>query len=174
MPVISGLEICKQLKSDEDTKDVPVLFITASTDAKVLKEAFDSGGTDYVSKPLNRIELMVRIRSALAQGMLLKKILSEEKMKGVFEMSGAVCHELNQPLQFISSAAELLLMEIGSDDPMFKMVTNIAEHVKRLGDITQKLMFINKYETKEYIKGAKIIDIDKSSPGGAKSGKWIK
>jgi len=87
--------------------------------------------------------------------------LQHEKLQGVLEMAGAVCHEMNQPLMAISGYSELLLMEITADDPIKEKIVNITNQVDRLGKITQKLMGITKYETKEYLKG-KIIDIDKS------------
>ncbi len=162
MPEISGLEICKQLKAAEDTKNIPILFITASTDADVLQKTFDSGGTDYVSKPIKIIELMIRIRSALSQAMLFKKILNEEKLEGVLELSGAVCHELNQPLQVIAGHVELATMKLDDDDILLNDVIAIKQQVDRMAEITRKLMGITKYEKKRYLT-RNIIDIDKAS-----------
>ena len=87
--------------------------------------------------------------------------LRHEKMHGIVEMAGAVCHELNQPLQAISGYAELLLMDMEKDHPSYARIQTIKDQVYRIGAITQKLMGINRYETMEYLEG-KIIDIDKS------------
>ena len=86
-------------------------------------------------------------------------------MQGVLEMAGAVCHEMNQPLMAIYGYLDLISMNIASDDPLFGKVSKIAEQSDRLGRITQKLMTITKYETKDYLQG-KIIDIEKSSKDG--------
>jgi len=88
-----------------------------------------------------------------------------ERMQGVLEMAGAVCHEMNQPLMAIYGYLDLISMNIASDDPLFGKVSKIAEQSDRLGRITQKLMTITKYETKDYLQG-KIIDIEKSSKDG--------
>ena len=88
--------------------------------------------------------------------------LSREKLQGVLEMAGAVCHELNQPMQSVSGYFELLLMDISKDDPLYGKIDKIKEQIERIGKITAKLMRITKYETKDYLKG-KIIDIDKAT-----------
>lgn len=88
--------------------------------------------------------------------------INKEKLQGVIETAGAVCHEFNQPLQAISGYAELLIMEIENDHPYFDKITKIKSQVDRMGDLTQKLMGITKYETMKYLTG-RIIDIDKAA-----------
>jgi len=88
--------------------------------------------------------------------------INKEKLQGVIETAGAVCHELNQPLQSISGYAGLLIMDIENDHPYYDKITKIKSQVDRMGDLTQKLMGITKYETMEYLKG-RIIDIDKAA-----------
>ena len=83
-------------------------------------------------------------------------------MQGVLEMAGAVCHEMNQPLMAVAGYSELISKNISKDDPSYEKFAKIAEQTDRLGRITQKLMGITRYKTKEYLK-SKIIDIDKSS-----------
>ncbi len=85
-----------------------------------------------------------------------------ERMQGVFEMAGAVCHELTQPLMAISGYADLLAMKVTENDPHFEKIVKIQSQVDRLRDLTQKLMNITKYETKVYLD-SQIIDLDKSS-----------
>lgn len=88
--------------------------------------------------------------------------MKKEKLKGVIETSGAVCHELNQPLQSILGLTELVMMNSKTDDPHYGKIKEIKEQVERMGCITQKLMGIASYETMEYLDG-RIIDINKAS-----------
>lgn len=93
--------------------------------------------------------------------------LKREKLEGVVEMAGAICHELNQPMQAVSGYSEMLMQEISKENPVKRDVTKIREQIKRMGKITKKLMGITKYETKDYVfKGKRIIDIDKASVVG--------
>jgi PAS domain S-box-containing protein len=88
--------------------------------------------------------------------------IEKEKLQGIIEISGAICHELNQPLQGISGYTELLMMDMIRTDPYFYAISRIKEEVDRMGAITRKLMNIAKYKTKDYLS-SKIIDIDKAS-----------
>ncbi len=88
--------------------------------------------------------------------------IQKEKLEGVIEMAGAVCHELNQPLQAISGYSELIQMELEADDPYYQHLDTIVKQIEKMGDITGKLHQITKYETKDYLE-SKIIDIDRSA-----------
>ncbi len=91
--------------------------------------------------------------------------LKKEKLEGIIEMAGAVCHELNQPLQGVSGYSELLMMDMEEGDQSFQIICRIKGEIDRMGEITKKLMKVTEYKTKDYLKG-KIIDIDKASLGG--------
>ena len=75
MPVTSGLAVCRSLKKKKYAKKIPIIFVTANTDNTTLKEAFEYGGTDYVRKPINKIELLAKIKSALIHQELVKKLI---------------------------------------------------------------------------------------------------
>ncbi|MDM8541983.1 hypothetical protein QUF90_12930 [Desulfococcaceae bacterium HSG9] len=92
-----------------------------------------------------------------------KTKIEKEKLKGVIETAGAVCHELNQPLMIISALSEIIMNQISEGDSMYKNINNIFKAVKRAGATTQKLANITRYETRAYVSGSKIIDIDKAS-----------
>ena len=86
-----------------------------------------------------------------------------EKLDGVLEMAGAVCHELNQPLQVVMAYAEHLQGALSEDDAVQRDVKKILHHVARIAGMTKKLQSITSYETMDYALGKKIIDIDKAS-----------
>ncbi len=87
----------------------------------------------------------------------------KEKLEGVLETTGAVCHEFNQPLQALSGYAELLAAKLGPHDPGAKLLGNIETQIERLQNITDNLQGITRYETTEYVGNLRIIDIHKSS-----------
>lgn len=163
MPRMNGIEACTILKNDPDTKDIPIIFLTGLPGNDMLKIAFDCGGTDYVCKPINRIELLSRIKSVLTSQRQNKISLEKEKLIGILEMAGAVCHELNQPLQAILMTFDIIIEDLSTNTEMYKYADEISQEIDRMGIIMKKLMHITKYETREYIRGEKIIDIDKAS-----------
>jgi PAS domain S-box-containing protein len=87
--------------------------------------------------------------------------LQKEKFRGTLEMAGAVCHELNQPLTTIFITTDLLL-DYPKQPNIKEMMTIIKNESIRIGKLTDKLMRITKYETRDYINGQKIVDIDKA------------
>ena len=65
MPEMDGIEACSIVQKFENLKDIPIIMVTAIGDSKKLAEALDAGASDYVTKPINKVELMARIRLAL-------------------------------------------------------------------------------------------------------------
>ncbi len=75
MPDMNGLEVCKQLKTDPKYADIPIIFLTASSEQKHIINAFESGAVDYINKPFKTAELFARIQNHL----LLKHTIDELK-----------------------------------------------------------------------------------------------
>ena len=92
-----------------------------------------------------------------------KKQLRRRKLEGVLEMAGAVCHEMNQPMQIILGNSDLLLMHLPENNQLTDKIKKIRVGIDRMRIITGKIKNITKYETKDYIGGIKIIDIEKAS-----------
>jgi PAS domain S-box-containing protein len=88
--------------------------------------------------------------------------MQKEKLEGVLETAGAVCHELNQPLQAISGYTELMAMKLDGNDAL-AYIEKITTQITRMRDITDKLQGVTRYETKDYAGDTKIIDIHKAS-----------
>lgn len=92
-----------------------------------------------------------------------KEQLHREKLQAVLEMAGAICHEMNQPMQIISGLSEFLSMNISEDDQIKGKIETIRKQIDRMAAITQKLMNIKYFETQDYAGISKIVDIKKSS-----------
>jgi two-component system sensor histidine kinase/response regulator len=65
MPGMSGFDVCKALKGDVQTEEIPVIFLTAKNDGSDFEHAYDAGGVDYITKPVNAKELLMRVRTHL-------------------------------------------------------------------------------------------------------------
>ncbi len=89
--------------------------------------------------------------------------IQHEKLQAVLEMAGAVCHELNQPLQAILGYSELVMMDQDPDAPLFRDLDIIRSQTARIGTITKRLSEITKYKTLDYPGQTKIVDIWGSS-----------
>ncbi len=65
MPRMSGFEVCRKLKSDPGTRDVPIIMVTALNELGDIERGVDCGTDDFITKPVNRLELLTRVKSLL-------------------------------------------------------------------------------------------------------------
>lgn len=86
MPEMDGFEVCKIIKSQTNTKDIPIIFTTAKTDEESIANAYRVGANDYVSKPLKRSEVIARVKTQLK---LKKTIEHLEFLASRDSMTGA-------------------------------------------------------------------------------------
>ncbi len=121
MPDMNGLEVCSILKSDPDTAEIPVIFLTASQETEHILQAFDKGAVDYLTKPFNTRELLARVRNHLELKHTrdqLKKALKElvesrdaalksAQVKSQFLAN--MSHEIRTPMNGVLGMTELLL-----------------------------------------------------------------
>ena len=87
MPEMDGYEVCKVLKSQEKTKDIPVIFITAKTDEDSIEKAYESGGMDYITKPFKPRELTIRVKTQIKLKDLMNNLeilASYDAMTGIY------------------------------------------------------------------------------------------
>lgn len=87
MPEMDGYEVCRILKSQSKTKDIPILFITAKTDEDSIEKAFESGCMDYVTKPFKPKELLARVKIQLKLRETLKALefaASRDPLTGIY------------------------------------------------------------------------------------------
>lgn len=157
MEDISGIEVCKRLRADSLARMTPVIFVTAATDYQTLSKAFDAGANDYIRKPVNAIDLTKRVQAVFEHEKLVEIDREDQKLRGVIAMSGTVCHELNQPLQYIAGSCQILLMDLEKGSPSYNRVVKMKEQIDRLGELTKKLMEMNRMETRDYVGGSQII-----------------
>jgi signal transduction histidine kinase len=123
MPVMNGYEVCRQLKENAQTASVPVIFLSALNDATDKVRAFQVGGVDFITKPFQFEEVLMRIKTHLTienlQSQLRSKnaqleqtlddlkqtqtqLIQKEKMLGLGQLVAGICHEINNPINFIS------------------------------------------------------------------------
>jgi len=87
MPGMDGFEVCKLLKGDYEIKNIPVIMVTAKTESADLKKALEIGAFDYIKKPIDEMEVIARIKSALRFKQYqdkLNEMASKDGLTGVF------------------------------------------------------------------------------------------
>jgi len=87
MPEIDGFEVCRRIRNNQRTKEIPVIFITALTDEESIEKAFDVGGNDYITKPFKPKEILARVRMQLRLKHYqeeLKRLASTDYLTGLY------------------------------------------------------------------------------------------
>jgi two-component system, sensor histidine kinase and response regulator len=112
MPEMDGLEVCRRLKANAATRQVPVVFLTASNEMEHLVQGFEVGAVDYVTKPFNPPELLARVRTHLELKHARQRLREMNDEKN--EFMGIAAHDLRNPLGAITGYAEILIEEMES------------------------------------------------------------
>ncbi len=87
MPKMSGFEVCRRLKEDQATCDIPVVMVTALNELGDIERAVAAGTDDFLSKPINKLELLTRVKS----------LLRVRHLKGELERTLAYLQEVDSP-----------------------------------------------------------------------------
>jgi len=103
MPDMDGYEVSQRLKKSSETKDIPIIFLTARVETEDIVKGFDAGGVDYITKPFNSTELLARIRTHLELRYARKELLNhniilekkiKERTKELYDSRVEVVHRL--------------------------------------------------------------------------------
>ena len=110
MPGMNGFEVCRRLKTQEKTRLIPIILITALDDSDSRVKGIESGADDFISKPVNRIEILARVKSLVNNRMQNNRLTSIENV--LFSLANAV--EAKDPYtQGHTSRVATLAMTLG-------------------------------------------------------------
>ncbi len=164
LPDISGFEVCKKLSSQDSTKVIPIILLTALTEAENTRAGLQAGAFDYIKKPFNKTELLARINSALRFSEMNKILLEMEKIKTYAATILTTNHEIKQPLTQINlSVAAIrreLLKEELSKELINKRIDFIEKASKEINELLEKLASIKKPIIEPYVNNQHIIKIN--------------
>ncbi len=163
MPSLDGPSLCRNLRERMPHKPLYLILLTAKGEKGDMVQGLEAGADDYVSKPYDNAEMQARVNVGRRMVMLQNELRESVKLQGILEMAGAVCHELNQPLQGVLGYSELLSMEMGKDDLNYATIEKMKMEIERIGELTRKIMKIFRYRSKNYTDGSRILDIDLAS-----------
>jgi len=107
MPEIDGYEICSIIKSKPETKDIPVIFLTARTQSEDIIKGFELGAVDYVTKPFNTNELLMRVKTQIELKMAIKSAEKANAAKSDFLAN--ISHDIRSPMNGIMNVMDILL-----------------------------------------------------------------
>jgi DNA-binding response OmpR family regulator len=147
MPDIDGFEVCRRLKANEETRDIPVIFTTALTEIVDKVRGFDVGAVDYITKPFELEEVLARIKTHLMIQKLHRQIRESEQKHCQEKMEQLrrtiitrIPHELRTPLTGILGLSEFMLQMYNTDDTLREFSTDIKNSAERLNQYVEKYL----------------------------------
>jgi signal transduction histidine kinase len=140
MPKLDGYEVCQRLKSDENTKYIPILMLTVKREVEDKVKGLDMGADHYLSKPFDYKEISARVRSLVATKAAREKLVEEEKLEALEQMMEEVAHEIRNPLTSIGGFARRVYDRLPQDDPNKKYMELIINDVARLENMIKELL----------------------------------
>jgi len=163
MPGIDGFEVCRQIKSSEKTKFIPVIMITAKREMGDKLHGMGLGANDYITKPFNPEELQARVRAHLRIKALEKELSARKELEAVLKMTVTLQHEINNPLTGVIGNIELLQdWKNMPDEEIDEGVKDILSLALRIKDIVKKMGKLSMLVPTQYVEGSEMIDIDRS------------
>jgi len=176
MPDMDGYEVCRRLRKDGRTRDLPVIFLTARTDKDDVIKGFEAGGQDYITKPFDARELMERVKTQLelkTQREILKNmnvVLEEKVQERTIQLQEAltkldkankdlqgldnaknnflniISHEIRTPLNGIVGAAFLLKSVLGDNNEVSEFIDMLKISADRLEAFSTTALIITQLQ----------------------------
>jgi len=182
MPNLSGYDVCKILKDDSKTKNIPIIFLTIKDEEKDIVEGFNLGAVDYLTKPfqaevlLKRVELHLKLSSSINELTSLNENLSDivkkqiedirnkdeilfkqKKMLAISEMVDMMSKQLSRPLELIKMQNQALEFKLLADefskDEIEESIANVNEQLNYLDMTIEDFKSFFKQDVKVNVNG---------------------
>ena len=142
LPDINGFEVCKRIKQNKSISDIPIIFLSALSEAETKVEGLEVGGVDYITKPFQESEVLARVKVHLRIRHLeierkehIEKLILQNEAKD--RLMQIVSHDLHSPLSGIHSLSEILFKGEEAKD-----VTLVREFSELISSTAANLMHL--------------------------------
>ncbi len=172
MPYMDGFEVCRILKNQQETAEIPVIFLTAKADMESIVKGFEAGGQDYITKPFNAAELLARVNTHILlheQEKKLKELnenLENKVLERTKELESAykrldhlekaktdflsiISHELRTPLNGLTGLSTLL-SQTDLNDEQKEYIQYLKEVSDRLAKFSEVALLITSLQVQKY------------------------
>lgn len=129
MPDMDGYEVCRQLKADERTREIPIIFISALDDIHDKVKSFSLGAVDYVTKPFQAEEVLARVKNHITHYRLQRSL--REQVAELDAFAHTVAHDLKSPLALVIGLADFILLQY--EDTLDEELTDYVQRIKNTG-----------------------------------------
>jgi signal transduction histidine kinase len=167
LPGLDGYAITQRLKGDPRTATIPIVLVTAAQGRAERLRGLEAGADEFLTKPVDRAELVARVRTLLhlkrlrdfheteavrqtqathasERSQLEEQLRQAQKMEAIGRLAGGVAHDFNNLLTAINGYSEVLLVEMAPDNPLRPYVQEIVKAGERATRLTQQLLVFSR------------------------------
>ena len=171
MPGMDGYEVCRRLKADERTRDIPVIFISAHAESADKVRGFELGGVDYVAKPFQVDEVLARVaahvtirRQQLRLEMNFKQLRELERLRD--SLTHMVVHDMRSPLLSLNLSLEYIATSIPRGDAgLDEMIATSRMSVQSLVEMASQMLDVSRIESGTMQLNLETVDLAKLAAG---------
>ena len=156
MPNLDGVEACRRLKSDPKTASIPVLLVTALSDRKERLEGIKAGASDFITKPVDTADLVLRVRNAVAAKQLFDRLQAQyqrlQELEGMRDnLVHMIIHDLRSPLAGVYTYLQLLELELNGvlDPKRREYLGHSIAILNRVQDMTNAVLDVSRFESNQ-------------------------
>lgn len=154
MPGMNGIEVCRRLKTDKATQDIPIIFMSALDDITNKIKGFEAGAVDYITKPFQQEEVVARITTHLTLRLLQRHLQTQneeltrlnnelaERNQELDAFAHTVAHDLKNPVGMIINFAELIAGEVKLPEDTHRQLGLIARAARKMNNIVNELLLM--------------------------------
>ena len=157
MPEMDGFQLCRQLKQEKTTREIPVIFLTGRSDTKSKVRAFESGAADYISKPFDADEVIARIKAHIElkrtqeeNVKYLKALYQTRYLGGLATMVQGFAHNFNNLMTIVSGQVQLLQKVTQQNRESEAIAQKIHQTIQRITDLIQRLQVFSAAKEHSY------------------------
>jgi two-component system, cell cycle sensor histidine kinase and response regulator CckA len=144
MPFVDGVGVLERIRPLTAVTYLPIVMLTANVTSEAKRRALAAGATDFLTKPLDAIEVLLRIKNLLQTRSLTKRLeaqfLQAQRLESVALLAGGVAHDFNNMLTVINGLSEMMLTTVGRDQPMYQYIQQIFGAGMRAVALTRQLL----------------------------------
>ncbi|MEM7384616.1 MAG: response regulator [Verrucomicrobiota bacterium] len=151
MPGMDGMEVCRRLKEDPDTRHIPIIIVSALTDRTNHIRGIDAGANDFITKPVDGRNVSLRVRNAIRTKKLHDRMrLQVEELRRLEEakegMTRMVVHDMRSPLLGLSGNLELALLQTKETPEVHNFLQTAHGQTHRLVEMVNSLLDVSRME----------------------------
>ena len=148
MPDMSGFEVAQHLKSNPNTADIPIIFLTALNSTADIVKGFQVGANDFISKPFNKEELIIRVTHQISLVAAKRLILSKTEelqrtIAGRDKLYSVIAHDLRSPMGSIKMVLNMLILNLPSEKigaEMYELLTMANQNTEVVFSLLDNLL----------------------------------